>query len=217
MAQYKVVPTKTNLMRLRRNMSFAQEGYDLLEQKRQILVVELMGLVDKTIDAQEKVERELADAFQALQKAVLRMGRQGVEDVAPAVNIDANIAIQMRRLMGVNIPQVEVNIRDRAPYFSLGETSFWVDEAIVRFKNLLEDIGRLAELRISLMRLAEEVRKTMRRVNALEKIALPDYRESIKYIENTLEENERGTFATLKIVKERLEKKKELINAERTR
>jgi V/A-type H+-transporting ATPase subunit D len=51
------------------------------------------------------------------------------------------------------------------------------------------------------------VRKTMRRVNALDKIALPDYHESIKYIEETLEESERGTFATLKIIKERLEKK----------
>ncbi|MFC1502608.1 V-type ATP synthase subunit D, partial [bacterium] len=46
-------------------------------------------------------------------------------------------------------------------------------------------------MRISLTRIAEEVRKTMRRVNALEKIALPDYDESIKYIEDTLEENER--------------------------
>ena len=208
MARYRVVPTKTNLMKLRRNLSFAQEGYDLLEQKRQILVVELMGLVDKTADAQEKLEGELAEAYEALKQAILVMGRQGVADVAPAVNIDTEIAIQMRRLMGVNIPRVEVSLQDHAPYFSFAETSFRVDEAISRFKGLLADLGKLAELRISLMRIAEEVRKTMRRVNALEKIAIPDYRESIKYIEDTLEENERETFATLKLVKERLEKKK---------
>ena len=59
------------------------------------------------------------------------------------------------------------------------------------------------------MRLAEEVRKTMRRVNALDKIAIPDFRESIKYIEDTLEESERETFATQKLIKERLEKRKE--------
>lgn len=208
MARYRVVPTKTNLMKLRRNLSFAQEGYDLLEQKRQILVVELMGLVDKTADAQEKLEGELASAFEALKRAILIMGRQGVIDVAPAVAIDTDLSIQMRRLMGVNIPQVDVSVEDHAPYFSLVETSFHVDEAITRFKGLLTDLGKLAELRISLMRIAEEVRKTMRRVNALEKIAIPDYSESIKYIEDTLEENERETFATLKLVKERLEKKK---------
>jgi V/A-type H+-transporting ATPase subunit D len=207
MARYKVIPTKTNLMRLRRDLSFAQEGYDLLEQKRQILVVELMGLMDKTADAQENVEKVLAEAFQSLQSAVLSMGRQSLTDIAPAVNIDSDITIDMRRVMGVNLPRVNVEIKDVTPYFSLGETSFWVDETIARFKSILQDLAKLAELRISLVRLAEEVRKTMRRVNALDKIALPDYHESIKYIEDTLEESERGTFATLKIIKERLEKK----------
>lgn len=179
-----------------------------MEQKRQILVVELMGLMDKTADAQEKVEEELAEAFKALQGAVLAMGRQAVSSIAPAVNVESDITITMRRLMGVNLPRVEVKIEDVAPYFSLGGTSFWVDEAIERFKGLLVDLGELAELRISLMRIAEEVRRTMRRVNALEKIAIPDYEESIKYIEDTLEESERETFATLKLVKERLERKK---------
>jgi len=209
MARYKVVPTKTNLMKLRRDLSFAQEGYDLLEQKRQILVVELMDLVDKTADGQEKVEKILAEAFVALENSVVHMGRQTVMNVAPAVNVDSDITINMRRLMGVNIPQVDVQIKDVAPYFSPGETSFWIDETIARFKGLLQDLGKLAELRISLMRIAEELRKTMRRVNALEKIAIPDHEESIKYIEDTLEESEREMFATLKLVKERLEQKKE--------
>lgn len=208
MARYKVIPTKTNLIRLRRDLSFASEGYELLEQKRQILVVELMGLIDKAVDAQERVEKNLAEAYQGLQNAVLSMGRQSVKNVAPAVNIETDLTITMRRVMGVNIPNVEVALRDRAPHFSPGETSFWVDESIRRFKGLLEDLGKLAQLRISLMRLAEEVRKTMRRVNALDKIAIPDFKESIKYIEDTLEENERETFATLKLIKERLEKRK---------
>ena len=209
MARYKVVPTKTNLMRLRRDLGFASEGHELLEQKRQILVVELMGLMDKTVDAQERMEQELAAAFDALQHSVLAMGRQGVADVAPAVNIRTDLTIQMRRVMGVNLPRVDVSLKNNAPYFSPGETSFWVDESIARFRGMLEDLAGLAEMRISLMRLAQEVRKTVRRVNALEKIAIPDYEESIKYIEDTLEESERETFATLKLVKERLERKKE--------
>ena len=106
--------------------------------------------------------------------------------------------------MGVNIPKVEVEIRDRAPYYSLGESSFWVDDAVSQFKGLLLDLGNLAQLRISLMRIAQEVQKTMRRVNALDKIAIPDYKESIKYIEESIEESERETFALLKIIKERL-------------
>ncbi|NQT24739.1 V-type ATP synthase subunit D [candidate division KSB1 bacterium] len=206
MARYKVVPTKTNLARLKRDMNFAQEGYDLLEQKRQILIVELMGLIDRTADAQEKSEKSLAEAFHALQQAVLSMGRTSVTDLAKGIHIDSDITINFRRIMGVNIPKVEVEVRDYAPYFSLSNTSFWIDETIVHFKTLLNEIGRLAEMRISLMRLAQEVQKTMRRVNALDKIAIPDFKESVKYIEDTLEESEREMFAMQKVIKERLQK-----------
>jgi V/A-type H+-transporting ATPase subunit D len=207
MAQLKVVPTKSNLLRLKRELSFTEEGYELLEQKRQILVVELMALMDKTIEAQERMERTLAKAFEALKKALLFTGRRNLGRVAPAVNFRADVTIHSRRVMGVHLPQVEVKTEDASPYFSLGETSIWTDEAIVRFKETLQEIGRLTEMRISLIRLAEEVRKTMRRVNALEKISIPTYLETIKYIQDSLEEAERGMIATLKQVKKRLEKK----------
>jgi V/A-type H+-transporting ATPase subunit D len=208
MPRYKVIPTKTNLMKLKRDLSFAREGYDLLDQKRQILVVELMDIVDKATDLQERVTQEVSQAFASLQTAVINMGRSKITELASAVNINYKIAIKMRRIMGVNIPKIDLDIDDKSPYFSLLETSYSIDEAISDFKSLLNNLSKLAELRISLMRIADEVRRTMRRVNALEKIAIPDYEESVKYIENTLEENERETFAILKIVKTRLEKKR---------
>lgn len=208
MARYKVIPTKTNLARLKRDMNFAREGYELLEQKRQILVVELMGLIDRTADAQEEVEKNLTEAYHALQQAVLGMGRRSVTDLAAGIHIDSDITIDFRRIMGVNIPRVEVEVHDYAPYFSLSNTSFWIDETLIHFKQVLQEIGKLAEMRISLMRLAREVQKTMRRVNALDKIALPDFRESIKYIEGALEESEREMFSMQKVIKGRLEKTK---------
>jgi V/A-type H+-transporting ATPase subunit D len=203
MARSKLVPTKTNLLRLKRDLSFAREGYELLEQKRQILVMELMALMDKTAVAQGFLEKELAAAYRALQNAVLADGKSAVAAVAPAVNFTPELTITSRRVMGVHL-----TVEDKAPYFSPGETSFWMDESIARFKKVLEALGVLVELRVSLLRLAYEVRKTVRRVNALEKIAIPNYEETIKYIQDTLEEAERGMFATLKLVKVRLEKKK---------
>jgi V/A-type H+-transporting ATPase subunit D len=72
----------------------------------------------------------------------------------------------------------------------------------------LQLMGKLAELKISLLRLADEVRKTIRKVNALEKIAIPDLKETVSYIENRLEENERDMFVLMKMVKKRLDEKK---------
>jgi len=69
-------------------------------------------------------------------------------------------------------------------------------------------MGKLAELKISVIRLANEVKKTIRKVNALEKIAIPDLKDTVLYIQSRLEENERDMFVLMKLVKQRLEKKK---------
>ncbi len=208
MPNYEIPPTKTNLLKLRRELRFATEGYELLEQKRQILVVELMSLMDRTADAQRDVEEKLADAYSSLEKAVMEMGRKSVSHHAIAVNMKSEISLSERRVMGVGLPVVRIDYEDYPPYYSPGDTSFWMDDAVSKFKELLKLVGRLAEMRISLMRLAREVNKTIRRVNALEKIAIPDYEETIKYIGNTLDELERESFATMKLVKERLGNKR---------
>ena len=83
--------------------------------------------------------------------------------------------------------------------------SFWVDEAIKNFMQVLKIMGRFAELKISVVRLAEEVKKTIRKVNALEKIAIPDLEETVQNIESRLEESEREMFNLMKMVKESIE------------
>ena len=65
MARFEMAPTKSNLMRVKRDLSFAHEGWELLDQKRKILVVELMGLISRAVEAQEEVEKKLVLAFAA--------------------------------------------------------------------------------------------------------------------------------------------------------
>ena len=75
------------------------------------------------------------------------------------------------------------------------------------FKEALKLLGKTSELKISIIRLASEVKKTIRKVNALEKIAIPDLQETLHYIQSRLEENERDMFVLMKMVKVNLEKK----------
>jgi V/A-type H+-transporting ATPase subunit D len=205
MARYEVAPTRTNLLNLRRDLNLAAQGNELLEQKREILVVELKGLTARAVEAQKKVDEELGRAYAALKEAQLSNGTSGISFAAGAVNVDTDISLRERRIMGVGIPVVNVRIEDNPPYYGPSATSVWTDEAVVRFKNAIAAIGRLAESRISLIRLAREIQKTIRRVNALEKIFIPDYEETVKYIEDSLEEGEREAFFVLKLVKGRLE------------
>ena len=208
MARYAMAPTKTNLMKIKRDLGFAREGWELLDQKRKILIVELMGLIDRAVEAQEEVEAKLGEAFEALDQAILRMGRREINMIALGMNIESDISFSEKRVMGVSLPRVKVRFDDRSPYFAAAESSIWIDEAIKKFREVLRLLGTLAEARISLMRLSREVGKTIRRVNALEKIFIPDYDETLKYIEMALEESEREAFFVLKLVKDRLSRRK---------
>jgi V/A-type H+-transporting ATPase subunit D len=199
-----IAPTKTNLLKLRQELSFALLGHELLDQKRNILVLELLALVDQTVDFQEKVVRALAEAYRTLQEAVMHMGKLKVATLAGAVNISADFTLKQRRVMGVRLPVVETAFVEHPPYYSPMGTSFWIDGSIREFKEALKLMGRLAELKISIIRLATEVRKTIRKVNALEKIAVPNLRASVLFIQNRLEENERDMFVLMKLVKNRL-------------
>lgn len=208
MARMSTPPTKTNLMRLKDELRFAELGYELLDQKRNILVVELMNLVDQTVDYQRRVEEALGRAYKTLEEAILSMGKLRVRNIAAAVNIQTTIKLGIRKVMGVILPIVNTEFRERAPYFSPMGTSFWIDSSINEFKAVIQLMGRLAELRVSVLRLANEVKKTIRKVNALEKIAIPDLRDTVHYIENRLEEIDRDMFTLMKMVKERLESKR---------
>lgn len=204
-----VAPTKTNLLKLKDELKFARLGYDLLDQKRNILILELLNLVDQASDYQSRVEKSLAEAYNALKNAALEMGTLELVQLSRSVHIDAQITLKQRRVMGVNLPVVETEFDEHAPYYSPTDTSYWADGALKEFKEALEIMGRLAELKVSIMRLATEVKKTIRKVNALEKIAIPDLQESVEYINSRLEENERDMFVLMKMVKDRLERKKE--------
>ncbi len=209
MAARNLAPTKTNLINLRKELGFARLGYELLDQKRNILIIELLNLVDQVVDYDQRVAAALRAAYAELEEAVLRMGRLSIRSAGKAVNLATEISITQRRVMGVRLPVVTTEFTDNPPYFSPANTSFRADLALKRFSEALEIIGKLAELKISIVRLAAEVRKTIRKVNALEKIAIPELHETVKNIQDRLEENDRDMFVLMKMVKSRLERKGE--------
>jgi V/A-type H+-transporting ATPase subunit D len=203
-----LAPTKTNLFKLRDELKFARQGFELLDQKRKILINELLALVDQCADYQLQIDEHLKKAFAAYENGVLQVGKLKVHNIASAINIKTSISIGRRRIMGVSLPVVATEFAEHPPYFSPQGTTFHVDNAMVSFKDALKMMGHLAELKISVLRLAAEVHKTIRKVNALERIAIPDLQESVKYIEGRLEENERDMVILMKKVKQRLEAKR---------
>ena len=208
-----LAPTRSNLIKLREDLKFAQLGHELLDQKRSILVVELLTLVDQAVDYEGRVFASLQQAQGALSDAIMDMGRLRVGNLAGAVNIEYSIDLGSRKVMGVTVPRVETSFTDNSPYFSSEDTSILSELSIERYRTTLQLMGRLAELKVSIMRLAREVKKTIRKVNALEKIIIPGNKETMKWMQSRIEEQERENFTLLKVVKDRMEQAKVQVNA----
>jgi V/A-type H+-transporting ATPase subunit D len=204
MALLSVAPTKSNLLVLRRQLAFAQEGYDLLEQKRQILALELMRRLERARAAERDAHEALRGAFAALREAALDSGASALDRAALAVRPDHEVGLSQERLMGLRLPRVAVRLAPLEPRFGFGTASANTDAARQSFVAALPLLGALAELETAVLRLARELRRTRRRCNALAKVLIPDCRETIRYISGSLEEREREEFVILKMIRDRL-------------
>jgi len=196
-----IAATKTNLLSTKKSLALTQEGYELLDEKRKILLAELAAIVDSVDQHQEEVDGALHKAYALVDKAVVAMGKIRMEELCFSIDIKSELSISQRRIMGVRVPVIDLEIKDNPPYYSTHDVNLYVDEAIMRFKQILGMLAVLAEKKITLLRLAEEAQKTIRKVNALEKIYLPYYKETLKYIGDKLDEESRDAFAMLKLIK----------------
>ncbi len=207
MARINIPPTRSNLIRIKQELTFIREGYDILNRKREVIAGELIRVAHDAEVLQDKVWQMLPEAYQAIEKAQLTMGREHVEWAALSVNKSVDVQLKFRGIMGVPIPQIETIGEPPEMPYSLGDTNAALDEASERFREVLKQIPELSRLVTAVWRLAVELRKTQRRVNALQYIFIPDYEETISFIQSNLEEREREEIFTLKLFKNKSEAK----------
>ncbi len=216
MARINVPPTRSNLLKTKQELRFASEGYEILDQKRVVLAKELVRLANDAEALQEKMQNMMANAYRAQEKAMLTMGREHVEWAALAVHKTVDVQVRYRGVMGISLPLIEAHGEPPEMTYSLGDTAASLDEASSVFREVLSYIPELSRLVTSVWRLAVELRKTQRRVNALEFIFIPQYEETITFIQSSLEEREREETFRLKLLKNKTEKPAEEPIAEKS-
>ncbi|SKA90560.1 V/A-type H+-transporting ATPase subunit D [Caloramator quimbayensis] len=203
-----VAPTKSNLMSAKATLEFSKKGYELLDQKRNVLIREMMSLIDRAKEIQEKVSVTFKEAYEALMMANLTMGIASVEDIADSTMEDSRFEILFKSVMGVEIPKIKYEENDIQPVYSFYQTNVSIDVAFKKFQEIKYLVMELAEVENSVYKLAVEIKKTQKRANALENIQIPKYTEMVKYIQDALEEKDREDFFRLKVVKKKRIKKK---------
>lgn len=199
-----VAPTRSNLIRVKKDLQFAREGYEILDRKREVLTTELVRVAHEAEVLQKNVWSLLESAYAALQKARLTLGGDHVEWAALAANKSVEVHLKFRGIMGVAIPDIEASGAPHQRLYSLGDTNAALDEATATFSEVLLRVPQLAMLVTTVWRLAGELRKTQRRVNALQHIFIPNYEATVAFIISSLEEREREETFRLKWLKTKL-------------
>jgi len=209
MARMDVAPTKSNHLRLKRELEIVSEGYEHLDQKRKILTLELMRYLESAKRIQGESLEKLGKAYASLKRALLRNGQKKIKEKSLDIEYNHTIEVKTVQVVGLRIPAVFFKPDEFKVRYSLAQTSATFDEAMKDFLECLDIIARLAEIENAVLILANEVKRTQRRVNALEKIFMPSYEETIKFIADTLEGKDQDTFYILKMVKNRISQEAE--------
>ena len=176
-------PTKGNLINAKNSLKLAKLGFGLMDKKRNILIRELMGLIDKAKTIQSEIDH--------------------VNDISMSIPSDNNILIKSRSVMGTEIPLVEHKSSKPKLHYAYYSTSEALDIAKEQFEKVKELTIDLSMIENSAYRLATSIKKTQKRANALKNITIPMYDTLCKNISNALEEKEREEFTRLKVIKRR--------------
>ncbi len=201
------VPTRTNLLRAKQDLALATEGHRLLDQKREVLILELLQLLTR-LREQARGTRTLLDrGYMLLDEAELSMGAAGIEDATLGPARGPEIGALERSVMGVAVPRLSVLRAAESPGGGTEGTSPEFDEGVEAMRKAVPELVKWAELHLAVFRLGAEVKKTQRRVNALGEVFIPETRERIARITSALEEAEREEFFRRKRVKSKLRRR----------
>ncbi len=206
-----VHPTRTELLQRKNQISLAQQGNDLLKQKRDALLMEFMDVMDRVLDSSKRLQEAAAKASyaQAVAKAV--DGSVAMRSAAMANKGEVDVELKGAVIMGVPVPEVaKKNIKKTSLErgFSMTSVSSRINETAERFEDEVNIIIEIAAIETKLKRLGEEIQRTRRRVNALDYVVIPQLEEQVKYIQMALDERAREELFRLKKVKKSIEVKK---------
>ena len=198
--------TRTELLGRRARIRLATQGAELLRGKREALVREFLSELPRFNAARDSMRKSLLHARRALIRALSLDGPEAVASAGLAAGRGVTVGLVERNIWGVRVVDVttawHAHTAAERRYSPL-DTSARIDESAERFEEVLAGVILVAPLDRKMRRLAEEIRKTSRRVNALEQRVLPELSEQVQFIRATLDQREREDIFRLKRLKKR--------------
>jgi len=206
MAQ-KINPTRMELYRLKNRLSVAKRGHKLLKDKQDEMIRRFMELIKQNRSLRMDVEKALAQIMKQFESAKLKMSLTGLMEALMVPSREVTIETGARSIMNIKTPTLSYEESGAIDLtYGFAFTPMDLDGAVIGLSGILHQLIDLSVVEKTCDMLAREIEKTRRRVNAIEYIMIPDIEDTIKWITNKLEDNERGNIT-------RLMKSKEIILA----
>ncbi len=204
MQRIDAAPTKSNLRKVKSDLEFAYEGFDLLNQKREILVMEIVKTIKRIRETEENFRKAVDDLYSRYKIAAVHSGSEILASKSFSEKPDYSIETSWSRLMGISIPQYSLETGESGISSSLLGTDASYDMIKSCSAPVLRLVIEYASLAKKVFLLSAELKKVQRRVNALEKIFIPAYEDTKKYIADRLEEIEREEIFIKKLIGRRM-------------
>lgn len=213
MAILNVNPTRMELSRLRKRLGTATRGHKLLKDKQDELVRQFIILVKKNQTLRKKMEEALQGGMKEYVLASSIIPDHVLEEAFSIPMNTVSLDIQTKSIMNTEVPVLNTMYQEDSDVdaFSYGfvTTTSELDLSLSHLDSILPLMLQLAEIEKTCQLIAKEIESTKRRVNALEYLTIPNLTDTIHYIENTLDENERGNVTRLMKVIDILEMEEE--------
>jgi V/A-type H+-transporting ATPase subunit D len=200
-----VNPNRMEFLKLRQRLDLSVRGHRLLKEKLEGLVKEFIPLVGEYKRKRRLIDEMLPRTLNLFALAAATSSREIVSLSLEECSGEAKITSRLKTVMGVKSPLFKLEDFRLEMSYSLVATPPELDRAAEELAALLPRIIELSSIEVLIRRLAREIEKTRRRVNALEYVMIPEITRAKKTIQDKLDENERGSRVRLMKVKEMLE------------
>lgn len=206
MAVMNVNPTRMQLKKLKKSLATAVRGHKLLKDKNDELMKQFLNIVRDNLRLRATVEEKIQALHDHFSVAAAEMSPEYLSQALLLPKQMVSIDVTEKNIMSVRIPMYDFQTKEASvgsvfPYGTVN-TSGELDDAVQAACDLLPDLLALAQVEKATAMMAAEIERTRRRVNALEHVLIPQYRDTIRFITMKLEENERGNITRLMKVKD---------------
>ena len=205
MAKIELPPTKSSLRKIKEDLVFAYEGHDLLNQKREILAIEIVKKIGEIRRIEAEFQDVLNELYGAYRGAAVDMGAQNLTLKSCTEKKAYTLKLEFVKLMGLKLPKITLGLAPFAPSEGLPGTAASYDIARERSRRALKALIEYGAVTKEIIMLSRELKKVQRRVNALEKVFIPPHEEAKKYITDRIEEMEREEVFVKKLIRQRAE------------